>query len=308
MANNDPHLTIVHGANDAAGTEKWAVRVRRDAKGLAGQLDEGYIELARLLYMIYDTPIDGDPKNPPMYTKWGYSTFNDYVESELQIHRKKAQRLRQVWYHLEVRLKDHLDVETKKRLVALGFSKVRELARVLTPKNVDKWIEKATELSYPKLCTTIQKYESEAERRTTAREEEPRTASDEGEYTSESSGEYIADVQAGTPAAEQEVPVPEYSGDDLRPLRFSVYPEQREIIEKALERAEQLSNSDIKSNNLYLICMDFLATNDFEKASAKQKLRYIAKLETLLGFKLVAFDGDDVVYGITTLQKVAGSE
>lgn len=121
----------------ARGSREWASRTRKRAQILTKQLDTGYMELAKILYDIYDCPIDGDPKNASVLTTWGHASFKDYVENELGIHYKKAQRLRSIWYVLEIMLKD-LDIKTKERLVALGSTKMRELARVLTSANVDR--------------------------------------------------------------------------------------------------------------------------------------------------------------------------
>ena len=297
------HLKVLHGGNEpSVGTQKWSQRVRRDAKGLAGKLDEGYMELARLLYVIYDTPIDGDPKNPPIFRQWGHDSFGDYVEGELGIHRKRAQRLRTVWYNLEIRLKDQIDPEVKKRLVRLGFSKVRELIRVISPRNVEKWVEKGETLSYPKLCKTIQTYQSDLE---TRREDRQHLQAVEGDGDG---GDPVPAESGGVPLDDEEPEVPPHEDDDMFRENFMLYRDQKDMVKQALERAGQLSGSDVKSNNLHLICMDFLATNDFVKATREQKLRYIASMEKTLGFKLVVFDEGDVVYGLQTLEQAAKAD
>ncbi len=306
MATTTGHLTVVEGGNTSIyGGERWASTARKDAQTLAGRLDTDYIELARLLYQIFDAPVDGDEKNPPVWTQWGHGSFNEYVEDELGIHRKRAQRLRAVWYHIDVRLKGQINDVTKERLIRLGFSKVRELVRVLTPRNTDKWVEKAEELSYPKLCKSIAKYREDAEKRQRTAREEAVEREDSGEaggpaeLTDDSEGS--DEVSCGT----EDVPVPNDTDEDMKPLRFMAYVEQADIINAAIERAQSLSGSNVRTNNLHLICTDFLATNDCGKITIKQKLRYISKIESLLGIQLVAFEDGEVLYGLETLKTAA---
>lgn len=80
----------------------------------------------------------------------------------------------------------------------------------------------------------------------------------------------------------------------------------------ALNRARQLAGKPLpKSALLSLVCMDFLATNDFRKADDSAALvRYLSKLEALLGKKLVAIDTDtrEVAYGFEVLEAMASGD
>ncbi len=302
------HLTVIEGGGDHAaevGSDKWAKRIRKEARGLAGQLDEGYMELARLLYLIYDTPVDGDSQKAAIFTKWGYGTFGEYCEEELNIHRKKAQRLRKIWWNLEVRLRGRIDPELKQRIISLGFSKVRELVGVLTARNVEKWVDRAEKLSYPKLVRALQKYREDRDRRVAEREVKDAFNASSPSRASRASSEEEEEEEEEEDGGE-EVPVPDYDEEaKTSQMYFQVYPEQRLIIQEALDRAKQLSNSDIKSNNLHLICLDFLATNDFKKATKTQRLRKAAAFNKALGFDAVLFEDGEVVFGLNTLEKAA---
>lgn len=297
------HLKVIKGGggNQASiGTEKWSEKVRRDAKGLANKLDDGYMEMARLLWLIEDTPIDGDKKNPPIFRKWNYDSFTDYVEQELGIHRKRAQRLKAVWFNLEVRL--NLEPEVKKRLVRLGFSKVRELIRVISSRNVEKWVEKGEELSYPKLCIAIRAHLEAVERRSVRRQLE---ASGEA---SDSKSEDAFEGTDGIPLEDDETPVTSLTSDDLHRRNYMLYTEQADIVDQALDRAKLLSGSDKKSHNLHLICLDFLAHNNLNKATQEEKLRWLAQIERIINLQLVVFDDGDVVYGLKTLDSAAKAD
>jgi len=306
------NLKVIDGGNSSENTEKWAQKLRTQAKNLVKRIDEGYLEMGQLLWQIYDTPSVG---GGALYRHWGYSTFADYVEKELGIHPKRAQRLRSVWYNLEVRLKDHITAEARERLVRLGFSKVREMVNVLTPENFEGWVEKGEELSYPALSAALKEYRSAVEKLSIAREQ----AASGNELLQEGDSEVELDRSGGSwggsgggdPAPvdalihETSMPeIPTVTSETYHRRHFLLYPDQAEIVDAALERAAEISDSDSKSNNLHLICLDFLAHNDFGKATREQKLRLLAQMERILGFKLVVFDGEDVVYGLKTLESV----
>jgi hypothetical protein len=307
-------LKVIEGGDSAVGGDTWADKVRKEAKDLAGRVDTEYINLARLLYEIYDTPVGGDEKNGPIWTQWGYKSFAEYVQEELGIHKKRAQRLKKIWERLEGLRSEGMDEGVRDRLVQLGFSKIRELVRVVTPKNAEKWVGKAEELSYPHLTKIIRDTLDSAEKRGRAarevtRDRETEAQSEEDRVLNEGS-DTVSSEEVVEMAPEVEMAPPaDVTADDMKRLNFMAYNDQADTINQALERAEQLSGSNSKTNNLHLICVDFLATNDFGKATASQKLRLISKLEKALGLHLVAFDEDyEAVYGLKTLKCASEAE
>jgi len=277
-------LRAIQGGKSETGSRKWANKVRRRCKELAKELDTGYMEMARLLYQVYDTPVDGDPKNRAWFREWGYATFGDWSEAELGIHQRQAERLKRVGWVLEVELRG-LDPRVKQEIIHLGFSKVRELVRVLTVKNAADWVARALECSYPELTHVIQKYESAQEQRR-----------DELEAAGEDPDDHMDDDDEIPPAERFEF------------QHFKLFEPQLENVLAALQRASELTKSDKKGHNLDMICMDFLATNDFLKADdPRAKARFVAKMERLLGVRLVMIDPDtnDVMYGLDSLEAMA---
>ena len=293
-----PDLKVLQGGVDY-GTEKWGNKLRSESKKLTKELDTGYMQLAERLWLLYDTPAWGDPDRGPVWQVfWGYSSWNDFVQEELGIHYKKAQRLLNIWKTLSVDLNLHDDV--KVRISALGFSKVRELIRVLTATNYEDWISTAEKLGYTALLKSIQEYLLEVQTRQSA----SRTSLPEGAG---------AEFEPSAPAYE-EPPVPNIENDDLQSLHFRLYADQADTVKTALKRASELSNSQFQSHNLSLICLDFLASNDFRKATEEQRLRYLVRFEKLLGYRLIVIDPeagpkgeDQVVYGLATLERLASS-
>lgn len=317
-------LSVIEGGAAPKGSEKWANKIRKQAKALAKDLEEGYMEMAEMLWKIYDTPIDGDPKNAPVFTKWGYSSFNDYAHKELGIHYKKAQRLRKIWYNLEVRLGGKLPQETKNRLVALGFSKVRLIVSQLTSRNAEEWLDRAETLNLKDLEVLVRKFKEDKEAYISSKEEEaegqemskldttPSTTYDkeeddplsgiakesaEGDFASEAPvSQYVEDV----------IPVP--PAEEMFRHNFALYKDQFDICEEAIDLAKNISGSQVKSNNYHFICLDFLASNVDGKTSKEKKLKKLVGLAKIFGYDLVVVDHGDVVFGIDTLEKLAGEE
>jgi len=277
-------LTVVDGGRTEKVTS--ATALRRRAKTLSRQLDTGYMELAKILYQIWDTPVGGDSERGPLYTAWGYLSFADYVEEELGIDRRKAQSLKAVWYRLEIELTD-MDPAIKKRIVALGWTKVRELIRVLDLTNALDWVEQAEKFSYATLCAVIKTYLSRVE-----------AARDlEDSYGDDDDHEPI------------HVPVPDENDEDISFKEvFALSKAQRDNIQLAITRAGELSGSRKKGHNLDLICTDFLATNDFGKSTDPDRVpRILAKLERALGVSIIALDNmdDSLIFGVNTLDRLA---
>jgi len=271
------------------GSKGWSTRIRRRAKELSEQLDVGYMELARILYEVYDSPIDNDPRRGPVYISWGYANFADYAMQELGIQPKKAERLRHIWYTLEIELKG-LDPSLKERVAKLGFAKVRELIRVLTLRNAEQWVAFAEKNTFAQIERAV----VDEHRRAKVAETVLGSTSAEG-----------AEDGAGPDPTEAIPPPPT---ETAKQERFDLFPAQLENVYEALKKAEELSGSSKKGHNLDLICSDFLATNDFiGNDTLDNKLRMIAKLERVfkgLRFVVVDVEAKDVVYGIESLKLV----
>lgn len=306
-------LSVIEGgggkhAEPDKGSKAWAKKVRARAKELAGSIETTYMELAEILYTVYDTPIDGDPKNGPIFKAWGYASFRDYAEQELGLHYKKAERLRLIWYRLEVELAD-LDKKLKERLVRLGWSKVRELCRpgLLTMRNAEGWIERAESMNYQSVEASVRKVLDKIE-------------DDEIEAAVRAQGDPVAKSnrlsheksreELEEEAIEESMGLGKWGnegGERLFSKSFALYPDQLETVKTALKRAAELTDKNSPGHNLSLICLDFLSNNDFTRASEEQKLRYVAKLEKLIGYKFVVVEPKtkEVLYGLSTLEKIA---
>lgn len=296
----------------AVGSKAWAKRVRTRAKEVVESIETNYMELAEILFNVWDAPQDGDRSNPPVFTTWGYKSFRDYAEQELGLHYKKAERLRLIFYRIEIEMAG-LDPKIKKRLLNLGWSKVRELCRpdVLTVGNAMRWVERAENMNYQTVEAAVRaaldrKEQAEINKIIEAKGD-PIAKSNKlaADKTPEELAEEEAEAEAAPATKERDWDNPEH----FTSKTFTFTADSLETVKQALARAGELTNSKSGGHNLSLICLDFLSTNDFAKASEEQRLRYVAKLEKLLGYKFVIVDPHtkEVLFGLSTLEKVAKS-
>jgi hypothetical protein len=332
------------------GSDAWAKKSRARAKELAGMISTGFIELSKLLYQFYNLSKPGDPKETPLYKTWGYDSFKDYLSAELNMDKRRGERLRLLGYRLYTEL-EALDPVLRDKILALGESKVRELVRVLTLKNAEKWVELAEKSSYIELCAAIKKFEDAGKKKKAGRSKTPEGAlgpqeskaeldeeeSEETVAVKDKNGNVVYEVattggsvflkgdhvvvegnQATVKTKQAELAedadeagvVPEPAEEQFLHT-FSLYKDQNDTVLAALERAKQLNTHDSpKSHLLSLICLDFLATNDFKKGDLDQTKRFLVRLEKALGLKFVAWDSDikKIIYGFKTLDEMAATE
>lgn len=260
------------------GTSPWTASTRDKLKSLVLDVDSNYMTLAKLLYEVWVAPASGDSHREPIYITWGYNSYKDWVEAELGIDYKKAQRLKRIWYRLEIEMKE-LDPELKRRIIACGWTKVREVIKVLTLQNAQEWAEKAERLNYLELMKSVKEYKS-----TLLDFYEPETMTKDSDTSP--------------------FPTPE---PKIHYERFALFKDQLDNLWAALHQASKLSNKDTKSLNLDLICTDFLATNSFLKLNIDQRAQFLSKFCDLFGVDLVVVDREskEIIMGIDVLEKLA---
>jgi len=280
-------MSAVASIADAPGTENWGTKIRRRARMLVKSIDQGYMELAEILHTVWSTPINGERHNACVTVAWGYDSYVQWAEEELGIRRRKAEVLKAIWHHLHVTLGGKLDDRARRKIIALGWTKVRELIRVLDEHNAEKWVEVAEHLNYNELC--------EAVRRALKDQEKHDQAAAVGTVDEDEDDEFKG------------VDPPDDIGR-FKDLKFRLTPEQKANIEMALDRAKQLANSTKSGHCLDLICTDFLSTNDFKRPDDPHRhLVFLAKFERLMGKRLVVIDAKTwlIEYGMDALEKAA---
>lgn len=300
------------------GSKKWADKIRNRAKELSRQLDEGYVEMAVILHHIYHQPVDGDRKNEAVFRLWGYKSFQQYVEEELNFKRRKADYLRSIGTLLEVNLAG-IDPDLRKRLVSLGWGKLRELVRLFfnksDPSYVESWINKCEKMNYPQVQEAVGNAldrmglrDGEVVEDVTEEDSEDGSEENEDDSVEEEDDEEVEeDSPKKSKSKRERLPDPVRE----KVFTFVCFDEQIDNVVAALDRAEEMIQQKggmerSKSGRLSLICLDFLATNDFGKKNDPEQIkRYLHRIEIALGMKLIAVKDDEVVYGVKTLKKLA---
>lgn len=103
--------------------------LRRTVLRLRDKADESYWELAVVMEEIYTNNI--------YRTSWGYESWPEYVEKELDMHRRKGQYLvqLQLWFKT-------LPPNVQKWVRGIGWTKARLLVGVVTAENATEWRKK----------------------------------------------------------------------------------------------------------------------------------------------------------------------
>lgn len=86
-------------------------------------------------------------------------------------------------------------------------------------------------------------------------------------------------------------------------VAFKLYDEQFQNVEDAIKIAEQKSSSVIRSNNLSLICLEFMVNNPGLKVESEEEKKQVLAtmmkaMEKNLGLKIIALNSENtVIYG-----------
>jgi hypothetical protein len=133
---------------------KWD-NLRTKALEFSKDLGVSYLDLAEVLHTLWSMPVAGSLDGGAVFQLWGYKDFEDYAEAELNIQRRRARRLVFVWHLVKEEL-GSLDGDLRRRFKDLGWSKVRELARLITVENAEYWIRAAETMDYRSLVLAVQ--------------------------------------------------------------------------------------------------------------------------------------------------------
>jgi len=148
----------------------------------------------------------------------------------------------------------------------LGWSKAKELVGVVTAENAAEWKKKIEGKSVREIIEMI---------KGAKRDGEDGGGDGGGEGAEETS----------------------------KKMSFTLFPAQFENVERALEKAKKMAESEKPGHALDMICTDFL-TNNGGTDTVKE---YLAKVEKHTGVRIVGYDtkNDVVVYGSELLDELA---
>lgn len=337
QAQAQPHLKVVTESDTPkkskkepqVGSKAWAENKCEEARQLIKGIDSQYIHLGKLLWDLYDIPVDNNPANKPAYSLFGYAKFEEFCDKELGLHYRKAYTFRSIYYRLHIELKD-MDAQLRDRIIALGWTKVRGVSRVLTLANAMSWIEYAEKHTASAIEKKVSEHLEEARKKKALEEGHGFEAAAVGASFGEDAPPPTADTKktkktskasTSTPdateamdpggadllpsfdeehqtevdsSADEPIFDPSIANLDMKTKRvFWLEPGENELLEQALTLSKKLSGKDTAGTNLSLICLEFTATNDSTaRPNMKEefKLVMLAQVEKLLGLELLAVD------------------
>ena len=145
-----------------------------------------------------------------------YDSFKDFVESEYGLQYRKAMYWVAIYNHLV-----ESGVEWAK-VADVGWTKLKEIASIITPENVDEWVTRCKELTTIQLIEFIKAYDADS-----------------------NSGDESGDEDSGTKSSTTN-------------MSFKVHSDQRETIQAALDKAMKAGSTDVATVALEYVCMNYL--------------------------------------------------
>ena len=152
-----------------------------------------------------------------------YASFHEFVESEHGISYRKATYWVAIYNHL---------ADSKvpwEKVKDLGWTKLKEIASILTPENVDEWVKIASDNKTLQLMEIVANHK-----------------------------------KAGTPHA-----IEDQTSKVVTTLTFKVHEDQKAGIQMAIEKAKEAAGTTVNTVALESICMDYMASQTMkQKAQA----------------------------------------
>tara|TARA_Y100000310_G_scaffold171648_1_gene171844 strand:+ start:2113 stop:2892 length:780 start_codon:yes stop_codon:yes gene_type:complete len=122
--------------------------LRREVIEARDQTESAYWRLAGALFTVW---------NESAYEEWGHATFNDYIDQELDMQRRKAQYLVSIagWFGEQPE-------SVQGWVKQLGWTKARELVGLVDENNSGEWQEKAENSSLRELTKAVKEAKSQS--------------------------------------------------------------------------------------------------------------------------------------------------
>lgn len=271
------HLALVQSVEalepPPVGSEEWATDLRQRARKTAAELESGYMRMGELLYLARTKAPSGAPVHAAY---WGYLDYDTWVEKDLGLMARKARSLCRIYERLVLDL-SALDDGLRKRIVALGWTKVREVVRVLTLENAQKWAELGEVTPYPDFRKAVSVYADQliqSQIDAAKKQADPAAPSAKGTAKGDSGG--AAPSMLAEDDGDEELPQGDALGAEFEeppeppavlpppevtiPFNFALYPEQAEVLREALKMAEAINPGKPKSLHLVTMADEYLAT------------------------------------------------
>lgn len=103
-------------------------------------IETGYIDLCKLLSEAY---------HRSFFEEWGFEDFEAYCQEELDIKYRKAMYFVEIWDKVKSLKLD------KRKVARLGWTKMKEIASVITAETAKEWMEKASKMTSRELTEAV---------------------------------------------------------------------------------------------------------------------------------------------------------
>lgn len=133
--------------------------LREDARRAKDMVESGYMLLARCLYDIYHQDVFSN--------YWNYDSFEDYIDKEIQMPYRKAMYFVEIYGRAKLL---NMDLD---RLERMGWSKAKELIRVVDERNAAEWMDRAENCTVKELNIQIKKEKDTTSGKSSIVEEAP---------------------------------------------------------------------------------------------------------------------------------------
>jgi hypothetical protein len=236
-------LKVVGDVVPATGDEPYA-DLRKEILHLKDSIDKARWRMAEMFFQVHDESI---------FYRWGYTSWEQYVDSEIGMTVRTAQYLTAMYSWFVVEIGSQMSDEAREAMIGgvreLGWTKARCLVGVAGVDDVSDWIKKAKDMSCDDLTVATKKVLTE------------RQGGDPGEV------------------------------ETMKSFSCRVAEEQLTIIVQALETAGIVLESDKRGHALSMICQDYVANNAAQSDEGqKARGRYFDKIGAQFGVRLIAVD------------------
>lgn len=124
--------------------------LRLKAQEVCAKRAESSMELAEILHTTYWAEAKVGNAPVPVWHAWGYSSWADYVETELGYHMSTANSYRRIHEVFGVQLAGKWE-----RNLLVSFTRMRQLCRVVDKTNVNSWLRRAAKMTCCELDAVV---------------------------------------------------------------------------------------------------------------------------------------------------------
>lgn len=255
---NENVLALVTDPASVLEVQKHA-DIRQRVLELRHQVEDSYWELSQVVYGVY---------KESLYQNWGFKTWKDWVETELDFAVRKAQYLVSIqdWF-------GKMSPSVQTWIHSLGWTKAKELVRVVDNNNAAEWQKRIEGKTLTQIVEMVK-----------GKGDAPVEFDDEEDNAGDG-------VKVEKPKEETTVK-----------MTFALFSEQKRNVDAALAHASSIAESDKACHLIDLICTAYLAQN----SGVESSVDFLINIERMLGISLIGYDhkSQSITFGGDTLDQI----